>query len=135
MSAVAVVVKHLTQPDYHSVQPARHQSIWCTTARVGIVFELRDIVAAVVPAATRNDHRKSFTYHAERGGPVNGHLRIDLQRDHSAGFHPRGVCLTSKVCSRRSTVQAVRESLLLIKRRGMIFQDPITASANFDRSS
>ena len=49
-----------------------------------IVFELRDIIAAIAPTATETIHRKGFTYYyAERGGPVSaGICQINVQRDH-----------------------------------------------------
>ena len=49
-----------------------------------IVFELRDIVAAVVPTATETIHRRGLSYyHAKRGGPVSaGICQINLQTDH-----------------------------------------------------
>ncbi len=49
-----------------------------------LVFELRDIVAAIAPTATETFHRKGFSYSdAERGGPVSaGICQINLQRDH-----------------------------------------------------
>ncbi len=49
-----------------------------------IVFELRDIIASIAPAATETLHRHGFSYYyAERGGPVSaGICQINWERDH-----------------------------------------------------
>ncbi len=49
-----------------------------------IIFELRDMLAAIAPAATEAIHRTGFSYfHGERGGPVSaGICQINLHGDH-----------------------------------------------------
>ena len=104
-----------------------------------IVFELRDIIAAIAPTATETIHRKGFTYYfAERGGPVSAGLcQINLHGDHirlafnHGAFLPdpkgllRGDRLAKRYVKITSFDQAPWDDL----------QDLITASARFDPRS
>ena len=101
-----------------------------------IVFELRNIIAAIAPTATETFHRKAFSYYdAERGGPVSaGICQINLQRDHIrlAFIHgaflpdPQGLLQGDRLAKRYVKItsfdQAPWDSL----------QNLITASAHFD---
>ena len=124
------------------MQPARDIEIYLAHLPPelrDIVFELRDIVAAVVPTATETIHRKGFTYyHAERGGPVSaGICQIGLQRDHIRLAFIHGAFLPD--------LKGLLEGDRLYKRYVRIYsfdqapwddlQDLITASANFDPRS
>jgi hypothetical protein len=104
-----------------------------------IVFELRDMIAAIAPTATETLHRKGFTYYfAERGGPVSaGICQINLERDHIrlAFIHgsflpdPNGLLKGDQLYKRYVKItsfdQAPWDDL----------QDLITASAHFDPRS
>ena len=104
-----------------------------------IVFELRDIVAAIAPTATETLHRNGLTYYdAGRGGPVSaGICQINWERDHIRLAFNHGAFLPDP----KGLLQGDR----LVKRYVKItafdqapwddVQDLIAASAQFDPRS
>jgi hypothetical protein len=104
-----------------------------------IVFELRDMIAAIAPTATETSHRYGFSYYyAERGGPVSaGICQINWQPDHIRLAFNHGAFLPDS----KGLLQGDR----LVKRYVKItsfdqapwedLQDLITASAHFDPRS
>ena len=104
-----------------------------------LIFELRDIIGTIAPAATEAIHSKGFSYYyAERGGPVSaGICQINLERDHiRLAFNhgaflpdPKGLLRGDRLVKRYVNLYSFEQT------QWEAVQDLISASTHFDPRS